>query len=206
MLPSFSSDNSIDSIKGHSKFNRQHFSRCFSGVVSPTYFQYGKVSKNMSSTFLAVCRKVALLLTAVLHVLFWGSNKQMVRIAARRVVAMVAYIQSVWYMAVGKNPRETMRLHSFSNSIISNSERAVAHIVCVSDPFPALLNSPHFDFRPKVVLDWFGVIIFPTPERTSEFFRKFFQFRIDCKSHVGDFIVTRNECQPVVGIVISRLT
>lgn len=98
--------------------------------------------------------RVAVLLNAIGHVLALRSEKQMSRVAARRIVAAVANVEAAMDGSVHKLEGESMRPH---NGMRSRVEVAIALPHSASDPRPAASRAARpIDLRPEPLLDRFG--------------------------------------------------
>ena len=84
----------------------------------------------------------------VTHVLL-RPNKQVARVAARRVVARVQYVGAIGDWAVGHHPRKPTRDPSPKPALLGRAVLAVSVSVAATGPRPALAGSPPSNARPK---------------------------------------------------------
>jgi len=150
---------------------KQHVASCELGTcVGVSFFRSNK------STFF----------NRVLSVLFGCSQKQVLRITARRVVATMTDEQPIDGCVVGEEKSQPMR----SNTLAVQPKTSVTLGVTIAHPGPALIWQPHFHLLPKSLANWLflsfpnslrqitqpAVIhVFP-PSCVCRQFLKFFQF------------------------------
>lgn len=93
---------------------------------------------------------VALLLRLVSHVVRMSSKKEMFRVCALRVVALMEHMHPIWDVAKVDNPRNATRCNFWLKA--TKSDHSVA-FVFVGKPFPTAFR--FFDLGPKALLKSF---------------------------------------------------
>lgn len=107
------------------------------------------VFSNSSSSRLPWPYPESSLFRRIVHVVFGGSYKEMLRIAAAPIVAAMANVKSLWYCTISKFPGNPMSTCGFSPNLaltIPCSFDYTAHPVPASFIWPTINSSP----KPKL--------------------------------------------------------
>lgn len=79
-----------------------------------------------------------------------GSEKKMIRVAARRVIAFMTNAHTFWNFTVCDLPRNSMCLFR----IPVNTENPISFIVSVGRPRPTFINRTTLNLFPESILNW----------------------------------------------------
>lgn len=89
----------------------------------------------------------------VMRVIFLSAEKQMQRIAARRIVALMAYTKSFWDRAISNLPRQDMRVY-LAFAAPATPDLAVPSFMAPTSPWPAFIGVFLKNLRPEANFDW----------------------------------------------------
>lgn len=93
------------------------------------------------------------LVVHVFHIVSLCSQKKMIGITARRIVAFVKYVHALWYWSISQLPRQPMSAFSFVATILA-PEITVSKFSPRCLPFPAFIVSPLGYFFPESFSEW----------------------------------------------------
>lgn len=125
---------------GNTKFGSE-LPEALTGGESENQSPYLTLRKPVVAVGLANRTSGTALCNAVIRIVLTVAQKQMARITARWVVAMVKNRQSFGNWSKGINPRHSMREHGFTIKTLTVGGSAITPRIFTSGPIPALVWS-----------------------------------------------------------------
>ena len=110
---------------------------------------------------------VTIFCNLIRHIISMRSEKQMTRVAARRIVAFMANYHFVGDRAVGEFIGNTMRKSRFSGAL-SDANPAISGFEFGCLPFPAIMRSALVYILPKANFEWAKVSVM-TADKSARF-------------------------------------
>lgn len=148
MFPRDSKNNTMNCPTAYFEFfGKVRYLAIFSFIQS-SYFFYLFFCKNSSSLFFSLCRNSSFLFLSIKHVFFMGSQEQVVRPYASRIVASVAHLNSFWNFSEMNFPRYSVGFFVF----FIHLKRSIGMWPIsrlTSDPFPAIVKRNNCRVCPK---------------------------------------------------------
>lgn len=160
--------NMRDAALGHAEHSSQHGGCNHLRNIKRTNPQNIRLRKNSRRALFPARFSLSALCDHVFHVVCLRSKKDMVRIAARRIVALVAGVKSFWYFAIRNSPSQAMREPSNSFGSLLKRNNSVTPNEIFPNKGPAFIRGTDFDLRPKPVFYWCKPYLSPSTKSTSK--------------------------------------
>lgn len=110
----------------------------------------------------------SLFFRAISHVIFWCSKKKMARIAAWRVVTMMAHKHPVWNWAIRNMPRQTMGQPPHARLGRKRHDPIPSRRFIWPNKWPAFIGIPAVDIWPQPISKRQGSDITPADESATK--------------------------------------
>ncbi len=146
MFPLPAMNNVGDSRRRHAIDSGKFVNGCVALCVALTHFRYLVRCQFCTWSTLALC--LSAFGHFVDHIVGWSANKQMIRIAARRIVALVAYMHTFWDGTMSRFVSCTMTSEAWT-MLGSNLDSTVTFGRFAALPLPTIIGSKNTDLRPK---------------------------------------------------------
>lgn len=151
MRPALAVNDAPDGELGYAKFLPDAALKHATSPKAPN-FSYIAITEFCAGVYLALWLVGTAFLNFILHVVGVRPNKQMVRIAARRVVAMMQDIESVFYEAMSEHPRLPVR-QALPASMFDSAVVVAGLWVPTAQPWPTSLRPARLIYRVPEVLN-----------------------------------------------------
>lgn len=128
----------------------------FFDIVHPANFFYLLLSECVMPAFFSSYRVMTTFFNRVSVVVRWGTKKKVFGIAARRVVALVANIHSIWnrfFVCVLPSQSVSAVSHNFSSTDSNGKISVSTSRGDFSEPRPTFRFTSFFNFAPKTDLN-----------------------------------------------------
>lgn len=122
----------------------------------------------------------------IFHVISGCAFKQMLGVAARRVVASVTNHHRIWDWPILQFVRKSVRQPPTPRWSFYWSKHPISTLVSITHKWPAVIRLPYLDFCPKTLAHWNALDLPPSAKRTTLFQRNVFNRCIGiCECHIA---------------------
>lgn len=146
VLPRLAINDIVNTPMVYTVLPRKHRQRYDAGLIQAPDLHnlfFGKFGIQM---ILAPKTAPAMLAALIVIIVRACAQKQMSRVAARWIVALVEYAKSVRYITVGQCPRDTMGKMLFT----TETNRSISTVISTFRPRPTIVGTALINTRPKL--------------------------------------------------------